>query len=189
MKYSEKKAAQVAAYFIFRSGGRLDILKLMKLMYLAERSSYSQFGEPMIGDNLYSMEHGPVLSSTLDHVNNMIESEPGGWESWVCDRENHFVGLKGPKDPTPSLIHLSDSDLRILSEIWDKFGGMSGSQLRNYTHDNCGEWEDPGQSSAKIPYFRLLKHVGFSTEVAMELNQRITSQRNIDFLFDQSSAG
>ncbi len=40
--FNEKKAAQAAAYFLLRAGGRLDVLKLMKLLYLAERRSFEK---------------------------------------------------------------------------------------------------------------------------------------------------
>ena len=45
--FDEKKAAQAAAYFLLRAGGRLEVLKLMKLLYLAERRSFEKYGEPM----------------------------------------------------------------------------------------------------------------------------------------------
>jgi cell division GTPase FtsZ len=32
--------------------------------------------------------------------------------------------------------------------------------LRDYTHKNCPEWEDPGDTSLVIPYERLLKYLG-----------------------------
>ena len=48
--FNEKKAAQAAAYFLLRAGGPLTVLKLMKLLYLAERGSFERYGTPMIGD-------------------------------------------------------------------------------------------------------------------------------------------
>ena len=64
--FNEKKAAQAAAYFLFRAATPLSVLKLTKLLYLAERRSFERFGEPMIGENPVSMPHGPVLSTTYD---------------------------------------------------------------------------------------------------------------------------
>ena len=186
MMYSEKKAAQVAAFLLFRAGGVLEILKLMKLMYLAERESFAAYGEPMIGDCLYSMEYGPVLSSTLDHMNNFVESGPGGWESWISDREDHYVGLRENGDPVPRLTQLSDADVEILGEIWAKYGHYTGTQLRNLTHKICAEWEDPESSSLPIPYTRVLRCVGFEPEVAAELNQRIKDQRRLEEILAQA---
>lgn len=185
MNFSEKRAAQVAAFFIFQAGGQIEILKLMKLMYLAERQSFVRLGEPMTGDTLYSMEHGPILSSTLNHINNFIESGPDGWDSWISDRSNREVALR-IDDPIPKLKQLSDADLDILQDIWGQFGKMTAGQLRNYTHDNCGEWEDPNQSSTLIPYRRLFRCLGFDVDVSDELNERLNNQRVLETIFDQA---
>lgn len=188
MLFSEKKAAQVAAYFIFQANRGMEILKLMKLMYLAERASFTRYGEPMTGDKLVSMEHGPVLSSTLNHVNNLIDSTPGGWETWISDRESHFVGLRQQIDnPRQSLTQLSDADLDILESVWQEYGGYTASQLRNLTHKICTEWEDPEYSSIPIPYSRILKCVGYSSEAAKELEQRLLMQRRFEEILQYAS--
>jgi len=59
--FSEKKIAQVAAFFVSKAGGRLNHMKLLKLIYLSDRESLDQWGEPISYD---SMERGSVLSST-----------------------------------------------------------------------------------------------------------------------------
>jgi len=94
--FNEKKAAQAAAYFLFRAGGPLSVLKLMKLLYFAERRSFEKFGEPMIGDRLASMPHGPVLSCTYNHMNGDLPSIEGGWEFWIADRAEHDLALRDP---------------------------------------------------------------------------------------------
>src|SRR5437773_97003 len=91
--FDELKAAQVAAFFLFKSAGQINVLKLTKLMYLAERESYKRYGEPLTGDRLVSMDHGPVLSRTLNYTNGTVESSEDGWDSWIEDREAHEVRL------------------------------------------------------------------------------------------------
>ncbi len=180
MRYNEKIAAQVAAYFIYREGGLLNTMKLIKLMYLAERESLQQFGEPMMGDNLVSMPHGPVMSITLDHINGFIPSDDNGWDNWISDKADHFVSLKTDGDPTNNLLELSDSDFDVLNIVLDKFGSMDQYQLRDYTHNHCGEWEDPDGSVSTIPYNRLLKNVGYTPDAAIEINKRIEDQRSLN---------
>jgi len=187
MKYSEKKAAQVAAYFIHREGGPIKVLKLMKLMYLAERESLHQYGEPMIGDALVSMPHGPVMSTTLDHMNDFIESEQGGWDDWISDRENHCVSLKVDENPVDNLLELSEADIDIIDAIYNDFGAMSSYEIRDYTHNHCPEWEDPNDSSSPIPYDRLLKNVGYTPEAAEEIKQRINEQTKLDNMLSLAS--
>jgi len=186
MLFNEKKAAQIAAFFLHAGGSKLKILKLMKLMYLSERKSLELYGEPMIGDKLCSMEHGPVLSHTLNHMNGLRESSADGWDSWVSDKANHEVALrKHIHDVKKDLSLLSDADLEILSDLWDQFGHFTQFQLRDYTHEYCAEWEDPDNSSLPIPYSRLLRCVGYPPSVARELEQRMCAQRKVEetFLF------
>ncbi len=181
MQYSESKAAQIAAFFIFNAGEPIEILKLIKLMYFAERESFARYGEPMTGDSFFSLDHGPILSTTLDHINNLIDSEPGGWESWIKDRENHFVSLRDDCDPTEKLTLLSDADLEILAHTWSEYGSYTASQLRNLSHEICEEWENPDGSRLPISYSRLLKCVGHKDpEIIAELLKRIESQSTID---------
>jgi uncharacterized phage-associated protein len=172
--FNEKKAAQAAAYFLFRAGGTLSVLKLTKLLYLAERRSFERFGEPMIGDRLVSMPHGPVLSRTYNLMNGELPSVEGGWESWVADREEHRLSLRRPealRSPEQDLPELSDADLEILAETWDRFGQMTRWQLRDHTHRHCPEWKDPDGSMIPMrpeELFAALKFTPEQTRVALE---------------------
>jgi uncharacterized phage-associated protein len=184
MQFNEKKAAQVAAFFLYRAQGQLEILKLMKLMYLAERASYKTFGEPMIGDRLVSMDNGPVLSITLNHMNRFVPSQDGGWESWVSDRRDYLLGLKREiKDPKEELLELSDAELEVLESIWKEFGHLGSFQLADLTHKICPEWEDPHGSSLPISRSRLLRSLGFDDETSKALEERIEANRRLDLAF------
>lgn len=188
--FNEKKAAQAAAYFLFCAGGPLSVLKLMKLLYFAERRSFEKFGEPMIGDRLVSTPYGPVLSRTHNHMNGELTSIEGGWESWIADRAEHDLGLRDPgalRSPEQDLLELSDADLDVLDEIWGRFGQMTGWQLREYTHDHCPEWKDPEGSMIPMQpedLFQALKFTPEQCEVALaklraevEINMAFASAR------------
>jgi uncharacterized phage-associated protein len=160
--FNERKAAEAAAYFLMRAGGSLAILKLTKLLYLAERRSYEKFGEGMVGDQLVSMPHGPVLSLTYNHMNGVIDSVPGGWDTWITDRAGHQLSLQDASRSPDDLLELSDADLEVLTETWAKFGAMSGSALRNYTHNQCPEWKDPDGSMIPMTPESLFDALGFT---------------------------
>ena len=83
MVLNERKVSQMAAYFLYKRGGRMSHLKLMKLLYLADRESLRLYGLSMTGDCLVSMPHGPVLSMTLNLMDGDVESGPNGWESLI----------------------------------------------------------------------------------------------------------
>src|SRR3989338_1272755 len=109
MQYNERKAAEMAAFFIYKSNGSIHVLKLTKLMYLSERESFSQYGEPLTGDRPFSMDNGPILTATLDLMNGLVPSAPGGWEDWISDRANHMLYLKKEINPDKDLQQLSDA--------------------------------------------------------------------------------
>lgn len=185
--FNEKRTAQAAAFFLHRAGGRLPVLKLMKLMYLAERESLREFGEPITGDRLVSMPHGPVLSMTYEHMNGNVPSVEGGWATWVQDRAGHDLALRDPsmiRSPEDDLLELSDDDLATLDATWTQFGHMSQFALRDYTHSAaCPEWVDPHGSSAPIPMERLFAALGFSGVGIESAVQHLTEQAQLNAAF------
>lgn len=191
--FNEKKAAQVAAYFLYRSGGtmQMPVLKLMKLLYLSERRSFERYCEPMIGDRLVSMPHGPVLSITYNHMNGELESAEGGWNNWIGDREGHLLALREPanfESPEHDLLELSDSDLEILAEIWGEFGHMNQFEIRDYTHKYCPEWRDPKGSMIPMPFGDLFNALEFSTEKANNCLLHLNEVSGINSTFNELCA-
>lgn len=179
--YNEQKSAQIAAWFISKAGGVMPHLKLMKLMYLADRESMRLTGFPMTGDRFVSMPHGPVLVNTLNHINDDAFSSVDGWDTWIGDKANYEVALL--RDATPeTLDHLSKADLDVITGIWSKFGHMGKYQIRDYTHDpkNCPEWKDPKGSSHPIQYKTVFEALGFTPDVAAVMGAEIEAQNNID---------
>jgi len=63
--FSERKVAQMAAYFLMKSGGHMNVIKLITLMYLADRQHYKEHGFPISDDDVVAMPYGPALSRTL----------------------------------------------------------------------------------------------------------------------------
>lgn len=182
--FDERRTAEAAAFLLYRGGGELPLIKLVKLLYLAERLSLQRFGEPITGDRLVSMPHGPVLSMTYDHINGALPSIDGGWDTWIADRANNTVALRDEsmiRSPEQDLLRLSDSDLEVLQEIWNQFGHWDRWALVRYTHsDACPEWEDPDGSSKPILYEVLFQKLGYSPEAAAALVSRLADQRQLN---------
>ena len=175
--FNEQKAAQIAAWFLAQAGGTMPHLKLMKLMYLADRDAMAEYGFPMTGDHFVSMPHGPVLSNTLSHINDEATSSVDGWDSWISDKANHEVGLLRSVG-SDALDYLSRADLNVLNATWNKFGHMSKYQIRDYTHDakNCPEWKNPHGSSYPIHYKTVFLALGFPDNLAESMAAEIQAQ-------------
>lgn len=182
--FNEKRTAQAAAFMLHRAGGRLPLLKLMKLLYLAERESLRVFGEPISGDKLVSMPMGPVLSVTYNLMNGGIPSIQGGWETWIEDRAGHDLGLRDPsmiRSPEKDLLELSDGDLEILDRVWRQYGHKDKFALVEHTHNGgCPEWEDPMGSSHPIPLERLFRELGYSEEGIKSAIEHLNEQAHLN---------
>lgn len=182
--FSPIRIAQIAAYFAGREPHQtINVMKLVKLMYLADRESLDRFGEPITFDSMVSMDEGPVLSRALNMMNG--ESTPASaeaWGKWLTTRTPRVTyDIKLRREFTRAdLDYVSDADLQVLKSVAVKFGHMTKYQLRDYVHEHCPEWEDPHGTSIAIDETELLRHLGKSKEDAAEIVQRIAVSRTMD---------
>ena len=176
--YNPRKASQIVAFFTLKSEQQhINVLKAVKLVYLADRENIAQFGFPMLEERRVSMRHGPVNSYTYDHIKGEVWPEQDdGWSEFVADRANHNVGLASGDILVDDLDELSDAEVATLETIWEKFGDMTRWQLVEYSHDkaNVPEWEDPnetGQNTKTIEFENMLAAIGvpFYKEHAAEM--------------------
>ena len=181
--FNVRKAAQIAAFFAREEGGAINVLKLAKLMYIADRRNMERYDYPISGDNFVSMDHGPVNSITLNYVNGMGDT-PEQWGEFMGDRTGYQVGLVKPITDE-DLDELSRAELATLRDVWAEFGSMNQYQVRDWTHANCPEWEDPHGSSAPIPFERVL---GFLNKPhARDIAEDILAQRQIRAIFESAA--
>lgn len=155
-------------------------LKLIKLLYLAERDSLAKYGEPINDDNLVSMDHGPVLSNTLNLINGSYNRDTPIWDDWISDREDHQISLKVTSLNRDDFDELSDSEIQILDDIWNIFGEMDRWALCDYTHENCTEWKNPHGSSIPISHRDVFLALGKNNEEATQLSGEILEHRKLD---------
>jgi len=60
------EATQALNFFALRSGGQVNKLKALKLVYFADRYHLRRFGRPITGDEYLAMPFGPVASGAKD---------------------------------------------------------------------------------------------------------------------------
>lgn len=158
--YNPAKAAQIIAYLALKTDERaLNMLKAIKMVYIADREMLKLYGIPMLEELRVSMRHGPVNSQTYDNAKGEIESPE--WSAILEDRANHLIGVRPGLDAV-DMDELSDAEVELLDALWTKFANDDQWSLVKWTHNsaNVPEWEDPGQSSNPIPLERVLLAVG-----------------------------
>ena len=133
----------------------MSYMKLIKLLYLVDRRSLVERGVPVTYDRYVSMQHGPVLSETLDLIN--YGSGPGEesyWETYVDQDSSYEVSLK---DDCPT-DELSEAELGLVRAVYDHFGKLDRWAVVDSVHE-LPEWRDPGDARVlPIRYEDILVH-------------------------------
>ncbi|WP_236494178.1 Panacea domain-containing protein [Xanthomonas phaseoli] len=162
----------------------MEILKLMKLLYLVDRAALAKYGFSVTGDKMVSMPHGPVLSQTLDLMNGAGASVHDGWDSKIMDRAGRRIALRdGVSVDRESLDEISDAELDLMESVFREYGEKSSWDLREYTHNHCSEWQDPCGSSVPIAYESIFKAFGRENELAASLASHLRADDRIDRVF------
>lgn len=187
--FCEKKVAQMAAYLLLKSGGRMAYLKLMKLLYLSEREYLIKYGDLMSGDKFYSMKLGPILSETLNLMRNSNKVGGDEWSRLITSRIGNDVQLQsglGHHDWEEELGELSRADMKTLDSVFDAYGHYYKFDLANLTHlkEVCPEWRDPGKSRLPIYTREILLYSGKSEQEAENI---LTNMRESDLLKELSA--
>ena len=124
----------------------MNVMKLVKLIYLVDRLSLEKRGVPVVGGAYFSMKNGPVPSDLLDLVNSgsLFGDDDTQWKDHISDRAEHALQLL----QKPSYDELSKSEVRLLDEIYVEHGKRNQWELVEWCHKNCAEWS-PLESGRK----------------------------------------
>jgi len=64
----------------------------------------------------------------------------------------------------PPSEHLSESELRLIDDIYREHGSKDQWQLRDWRHEHCGEWTPLQEGRARIEAEDIARNVGKSEE-------------------------
>jgi uncharacterized phage-associated protein len=142
--YDERRAKAAVLWLLHQHGGALDKLKLLKLLFFADRGHLAHQARPITGGHYVAMQHGPVHSELYDELR-----APPATARWV-QVEGHRVIADAPGNEDC----LSTSDLEALHAANGKWGHFDGFSLRNITHQ-LEAWKKNylgDRSSYPLPY-------------------------------------
>jgi len=172
--FREDKATQAASRIIDREGGVINIMKLVKLLYLTDREALIQWGRPITFDAYYSLPRGPIVSNTLDLINDVVPFADGTsyWHTYISERRNNSVSLIGK---TPNDM-LSEAEESLIDEIYHRFGNKSEWDLVDLTHDLPEYRKPPDGSRLPIDIADILTDAGFTPEEIEDVKKTLEYQ-------------
>jgi uncharacterized phage-associated protein len=144
------KTIQASAYLIKRQPEHVEnYMRLLKLLYLADRLSLKERLSPICGDVPYAMRRGPVPSATY----NLIKGRDPASDKWdrFIERINYDVRLK----VDPGNRKLSRAELNILERVAERFRAYDEWALVHWCHRNIPEYKKNWRARGKRAYRRI----------------------------------
>ncbi|MCA9260133.1 MAG: SocA family protein, partial [Planctomycetales bacterium] len=139
---------------------RMNYMRLLKLLYIAERESLRDSGGAIIGGSVVAMKRGPVLDEVYALIKNQHRMS-AEWSKHFQTSRYHLI-----MHSDPGMTSLSRFMTRKLNEVADRYLDDDEWDMVEHTHQ-FPEWikNDPGESSQSIPLQDILSAVGKSDDI------------------------
>jgi uncharacterized phage-associated protein len=180
-RFNEAKATQAAALLLKLRGGRMKYIKLLKLLYLADRKSLLERGRTITSDRYVSMDDGPVLSITYNLIQGDYRNTEHIWSKSIIPAEDFDVRLQNPAADV-EVGQLSRAEIEILQSIFEQYGHWNRWKLIDTVMHKLPEWHDPNGSMIPIEIRDILQcsSLSISEQIAIEEElENLTTARNI----------
>lgn len=172
--YDQKKAHQAALWFLHRHGGALEVLKLVKLIFFADRLHLFRYGRPITGGIYCALPHGPVADALYNDLKAQSAGHPGAEDSPFIR-----VGNKIQAAVSVDEEYLSESDLEALEETERLYGAFDSFHLRDLTHElKAYTKNDPGNGSRNLPYEDFFEDLPADERWMLEIIREDNEARN-----------
>lgn len=135
-----KKATQALNFLARKKDGKINKMKAIKLIFLADRLHLRKYGRPIIGDMYFAMKLGPVGSLTknvaeLSSISGEALAYAKKYIKPVDDKKQTFVSLK-----LEDASVFSKTDLECLNAVYETFSDKDQFELAEITH-TYPEWQ------------------------------------------------
>lgn len=142
MEFNLDKAVQVINYFTRleekENGTSIDKLKILKLIWLADRFHIRKYWKLIVGDTYFAMKFWPVASwikDICDVNDSFLPTKSVVYINEYLQKYSHKIRSK--KEVNLSL--LSESNIEILDQVFSEFWSNPSSTLVSITH-KYPEW-------------------------------------------------
>lgn len=185
-QFGPRKIVEAIAVLIHASDScerpHMGCLRLLKLLYVADRESLRETGSPIIGTKPVAMDYGPLHSDAYDIVKGS-RWDADTWAEFLHKDGNEVFVIK-----SPGVLNLSRHEIDTLTETVDRHRDKNEWDLVNMTHE-FEEWKknqpEPGTSRA-IPMEDIIDAVGL-THMKDDILRDIEETRKLNAVFGMPS--
>jgi Protein of unknown function (DUF4065) len=172
-----QKAIAATAYLVQKQGGSDSMFFVLKKLYYADRTALINWGMSITGDELASMDKGPVVSGIYDLFKGSgLQKNLSAWNEAISKNGN-TVRLK----KEISLDVLSEREIELLEKSRTTIDAVQrkGLSVAHWIHAECPEWQDPHGSSIPIDPSVILRNAG---RTDAEIHQIEESNEAVNFV-------
>jgi uncharacterized phage-associated protein len=127
-RFNFDKTLQAAAVLLELDGQRMERIRLLKLLYIADRELLAESGRILTGDKALALKHGPVLGQVYDLIRGEAY-KAGEWNRYI-HTDNHAIELRGD----PGRGDLSRREVAKLKEVSDRHRDKDEWEIVEETH-------------------------------------------------------
>jgi len=167
------KALEVVLWFANREPG-IDVHRLLKLLFFADKWHLNRYGRPIVGDNYCALKFGPAAMTTYD----ILERKPElAWVLALDEGAFPFSVEPGPRKKHVRPLRpadtrkLSESDRAALDWAYEKYGHLDFNTLKRLSHDHPAWQRGSEAPGTHMNYLDFLEGDNLNAERIEELEE------------------
>jgi uncharacterized phage-associated protein len=150
-KFQFPKTFQATAAILREHGGQMDCVRLLKLLYIADRELLADTGETLTGDEAVALKRGPVLHNVYSLIKERGKNEEQAKWNEAIRRVKH-----DDKDDEVALFNsvpigcMTKAEVEKIHEVCLRFMEKNTTDLCQMTHD-FPEWTEAFEKDEASP--------------------------------------
>jgi uncharacterized phage-associated protein len=117
----------IANEFLKLKNGPANQMWLQKLVYMAHGWNLAINDAPLVSGRIEAWDGGPVMRLIWEHIR---------------DFGRNASGLFGKSSDEPFVADLSERERAVIEHVWKRYGGYTGQQLSDMTHQEGTPWSN-----------------------------------------------
>ena len=134
LHFNPHKAIQAAGVLLRAEGNRMSYLRLLKLLYIADREAIRDSGVPILGCKAVAMRDGPLHSDIYNLIRG-IHEQISLWGRFFCTQ-----GYKLEAVQQPDIGLLSQYEIEKLQAVAAKYAPFSDFDICHDMTHTFDEW-------------------------------------------------
>ena len=184
--FDASKAAQAAGVLLDFDDGKMEYIRLLKLLYIADRESVKECGRPISYSQSVAMPYGPLSHEIYELICGERDNDQHLWSDFIRTHGNYAT-----MTADPGRGKLSKFEIEKLREVSRRFEHVPSFEIVDKTHE-FPEWQNfqptKPNSSRRIPFTAILDALEIPPDEKQAIIADMQEKAKADRLFSGASS-